>query len=354
MAGDQTQTIHDQVQQAISDQQTLSINGSGSHEFMLPDHAADSRIDMTAHSGIIDYQPTELTLKARAGTAIIDIQQTLAEQRQRLPTDFPMYSFKATLGGALAIGHTGSGRPFLGAIRDHILGASMINGFGHQLIGGAQVMKNVAGYDISRLLCGSRGTLGPVLDITVKVLPQPQLLQTRVFDMAENEAIESMNKIAGLALPVNACVHLDQRLYVRLEGSESGVRQASAKLGGEALPDSDLFWDSIQHQTHDFFQGRHPLWRVIVPATSSELELEHKHHSLIDWCGGLRWIYADQISQADFIHVSNLGGYIEGHRDAPPTEPASLMSPLQKQMHQNIKRSFDPSNIFNPALSGFN
>ena len=354
MSSDNKQQILQQVEQAVADKQTLSIHGSGSHAFMLTDYAEETSLDMTAHHGIIDYQPTELTLKARAGTRISDVQQTLAQQQQRLATDFPLYSAGTTLGGTIAIGHSGSGRPFLGGLRDGVLGVTLVNGLGHELSCGGQVMKNVAGYDISRLLNGSRGTLGPMLDITLKVLPQAQLQYTQVFAMDENEAIESMNKMAGLALPINACVHVDGKLYVRVEGSEADVRQAVGKLGGESLDDSAGFWASIQQQTHDFFQAGHPLWRVIVPSTTSELELEHKHHSMIDWCGGLRWIYADEISQSDFIHISNVGGYIEGHRNAAATDPTSLMSPLQKQMHQNIKQSFDPQNIFNPGLSRFN
>ena len=144
-------------------------------------------------------------------------------------------------------------------------------------------------------------------------------------------------------------------MLLRLEGTESGIAAAQQKLGGETLTDSHKLWDSLQRQTHDFFQPEQPLWRIIVPATAPKLELENAHQSLIDWCGGLRWIHADAITQADFIHISNLGGYLENFRSGSlkvgPTHPQDLMSALQRDMQQRIQRAFDPANIFNPALS---
>lgn len=357
MSTDHTQLIQQQVEQAIENNNPLSIQGSNSHVFMLPDYAAgydkQQIIDMTTHTGIIDYQPTELIIKARAGTTIAEIQQTLTQQNQQLPTDFPAYAPTATLGGAIAIGHSGSGRPFLGAIRDHVLGAGLINGAAEILTCGGQVMKNVAGYDISRLLCGSRGTLGPILDVTIKVQPSAESQQTQVFETDENRAISSMNELARRPLPVSAIVYFEEKLYLRLQGAESGVKQAAKTLGGDSLSDSAEFWDSIQQQSHVFFNPQHPVWRVIVPASTPELELEHKQHSLIDWCGGLRWIHADHITQTDFIHIDNMGGYIENHRGGPATNPSDLMTELQKQMHKKIKQAFDPQRLFNPVLSNF-
>ncbi|MCK4710781.1 MAG: glycolate oxidase subunit GlcE [Gammaproteobacteria bacterium] len=353
MSNDNTQSIQQQVEQTLQQKRALSIHGSGSHQFMLPVFTEDQKIDMSLHQGIIDYQPTELVIKARAGTPVSEIQQVLAEQQQQLATDFPIYDNSTTLGGAVAIGHSGSSRPFQGAIRDHILGAGLINGSAEILNFGGQVMKNVAGYDVSRLLAGSRGTLGPILDITQKVLPVPEQQVTIVFDMQENKAIEMMNKMAGHSLPITASAFHEQKLFIRLGGTDAGVSQAQRSLGGEALDNSRHFWLSIQQQTHEFFKSPHPLWRIIVPATTPELELEFQHKSLIDWCGGLRWIHADEITQTDFIHIRNMGGYIESHRTDTPTNPADLMSTLQQQMHVKIKTSFDPEGIFNPSLSLF-
>ena len=353
MSNDHTQTIQQQVAQALAEKRALSIHGSGSHDFMLPTFRESEVINMSQHQGIIDYQPSELTVKARAGTTLQQLQQVLAEGQQRLPTDIPHYSDSSTIGGALAIGHSGSGRPFLGALRDHTLGAGMINGQGQLLNCGGQVMKNVAGYDVSRLLAGSRGTLGPILDVTFKVLPIPEMQHSLLFEMAENQAIESMNRLAGRSLPITAAVFVDNQLVLRLEGTSAGVAQARETLGGETLSEGETFWQLIQNQRHTFFSDTQPLWRIVVPSATPRLELENEHKSLIDWCGGLRWIHSEEITQSDFIHVSNVGGYIEQHRGSHPTVPASLMNPLQKQMHRKIKQAFDPDNRFNPALSHF-
>jgi glycolate oxidase FAD binding subunit len=350
---DQTQHIQQQIETAVNDGHKLSIQASGSHDFMLPDYAESQQLDMSEHNGIIDYQPTELTLKARAGTPLTEIRDTLAKHQQRLATDIPQFSDDATIGGALAIGHSGSSRPFLGSLRDHVLGAGLINGRGELLNCGGQVMKNVAGYDVSRLLSGSRGTLGAILDITLKVTPQAEQQLTLSFEMTENQAIETMNKMAALPLPLSGCMYFDGQLFIRLQGSSSGIKQAQQTLGGELLGDYAGWWQDIQNQSLPFFQSAASLWRIIVPSTTPRLQLETEHKSLIDWCGGLRWIHANDFTQSDFIHISNMGGYVEKYRGENPTRPADLMSPLQRQMHTRIKQAFDPQQIFNPALSDF-
>ncbi len=318
---------------------------------MLADFSEKQKIDFSSHRGIIDYQPTELTLKARAGTPIIEIQTLLSEQQQQLATDFPVYNDRTTLGGAISVGYTGSGRPYLGAIRDHILGASLINGAGEHVNFGGQVMKNVAGYDVSRLLAGSRGTLGPILDITVKVLPVPQQQITLYFEIEQQAAIQTMNELAGKAVPITASIYVDNKMYLRLEGTRAGISQAKKTLGGKLLNNSKSFWQSIQQQTHDFFKRDIPLWRIIVPAMTDELKLEHEYRSMIDWCGGLRWVSCDCLTQKDIMNIKAKGGYIESHGNSTATSPSDLMSPLILQMHKKIKTAFDPENIFNPQLS---
>ena len=353
MNQDQTSQIQQQLAQAAADKQPLSIHASGSHQFMLPAFSEAGKIDMRQHTGVIDYQPTELTLKARSGTAISELTPLLLENNQRLPTDLPQYAEGCTLGGAIAVGHTGSGRPFHGAIRDHVLGATLINGHGELVQSGGQVMKNVAGYDVSRLLCGSRGTLGPILDITLKVLPQPETQVTLVFEKDMASAILSMNQLAGQALPVTAAVFYQGQLIIRLQGTESGVRHAQHNIGGDEMQEDQPFWQSIQQQTHAFFSNAEALWRVILPAGCAPLALHNEHHSLVDWCGGLRWIDSSAISASDRDKISQMGGYIEAHRGNPATHPASLMNSLQQKMHQKIKQAFDPEYRFNPRLSRF-
>jgi len=353
MSTDSTQHIHDQVRAAISNASPVSIHGSGSHAFMLGDFAESSRIDMTAHSGIIDYQPSELTIKARAGTALAEINDTLAEKGQRLATEIPRLSGNATFGGALATGLTGSGRPFLGAVRDHVLGAGLINGKGEIINCGGQVMKNVAGYDISRLLAGSRGNLGPILDITLKVLPIPQKQLTLAFAMDETAAIETMNKMAGKPMPVTACAYIGGRLHLRLEGSQSGVDHAAQQLAGDTVDNGAEIWAGLSNLSHDFFTGDATLWRIIAPATARLPYPDKDHERLIDWCGGLRWIKSTALDDNDFGAIRRVGATVERFRGGQTTRPAQLMSALQKKLHRRVKHAFDPKLLFNPALSDF-
>ena len=347
--------LQQQLRDAIAHKAAVSVHGSGSHDFLLGDFAEAERLELSRHRGIVDYQPTELTLRARAGTPLREIEQVLAEGRQQLPTDFPRFSDDASLGGAVAIGHSGTARPFRGAIRDHVLGVQLLGDDGEILHFGGQVMKNVAGYDVSRLLCGSRGSLGAMLEITLKVIPMPALTRTLAFEEDEDEAIRVMNRLAGRQLPISGQLYLDGRLLLRLEGSEAGVLQAARELGGETLDETEAeaLWQGVRDHSHPFFRNDEPLWRVILPTATPKLELEADHRGLIDWGGGLRWIHAAELGAADFEHVRNVGGYLEPFRGQRPGRPADLMQPLQRKLHRRIKKAFDPGNIFNPKLSNF-
>jgi glycolate oxidase FAD binding subunit len=333
----------------------VSLHGSGSHGFLLGDFAEGERLELVGHRGILDYQPTELTIRARAGTPLVEIEQALAEGGQQLPTDFPRFAAGATLGGAVAIGHSGPARPFRGAIRDHVLGIRLLGDDAGILHFGGQVMKNVAGYDVSRLMCGSRGSLGALLEITLKVIPRPEQERTLVFEEDEDEAIRAMNRLAGLQLPISGQAHVDGRFHLRLQGSRAGVAQAAARLGGETLDPAtaDAFWRGLNEQSHPFFNDDEPLWRIVVPTATPRLELECEHRSLIDWGGGLRWLHARDFTDADSAHVRNVGGFAEVFRGGRPSPPAATMSPLLRKLHRRVKKAFDPGNIFNPKLSNF-
>ncbi len=356
---DRSEALQQQIRDARAEGAALSVHGSGSHGFLLGDFSETRRLELAAHRGILDYQPTELTVKARAGTPLAELRAALAEGGQRLATDFPALADTATLGGALAIGLTGPARPFQGALRDGVLGVTLLDAEGEILHFGGQVMKNVAGYDVSRLLCGSRGCLGVMLDITLKVMPLPESSVTLGFAEGEASAIHDMNHLAGQPLPLTAAAWLDGQLLLRLEGSAAGVEAAAAELlrerDGQRLDPGEAIrlWDGINHQEHDFFAGDRPLWRVVVPPTTPPLELEGDHPMLIDWCGGQRWLRADALSEADLAHVRNVGGWVEGFRGAPPGSPAGQMTAAQRKLHRRVKQAFDPGNIFNPCLSNF-
>ena len=356
MPNDLTTLILDQVKRALKEKQALSIHGSGSCDFLQPEYKETLHLDMSQHSGILDYQPTELNIKARAGTPIVEIQQALAEQHQRLPTDFPSYAETTTLGGAIAIGHTGPTRPFQFAIRDHVLGASLIDGRAEILHCGGQVMKNVAGYDVSRLLTGSRGTLGPILDLTIKVLPIAEQSITLCLELDENEAIQQMNHLAGLSLPLAATLFYQRTLYIRLEGTSSGLQHARQKIGGELLENAETFWQQIIRHQHEFFQQSTALWRVIVPTAQASFKLEHQQDSMIDWCGGLRWVSADTVTQQDKESIAQCGGSFSAFRHQPDDSAlicADQITELAQQIQRKVKTAFDPEQRFNPRLSHF-
>lgn len=356
MSDDQTQKILELVSTAISDNKTLSIHASGSHDSIQPDFRESIQLDLQTHSGILDYQPTELNIKARAGTTISEIKQTLSQHQQRLPTDFIAHSPSATLGGAIAVGQSGSSRPFQGAIRDHILGASLIDGRAELLHCGGQVMKNVAGYDVSRLLTGSLGTLGPILDLTIKVLPVAEQFITLSLEQSEDQAIQLMNRLAGRPLPIAASLYYENTLYIRLEGIASGVQNAREVIGGESIQNPQVFWDSIQQQQHLFFQSTTPLWRVVTPTSQPAFKLQNQEDMMIDWCGGLRWISARQITAQDIQFIQDIGGSIQPFRYVPGDlnwKPYRQISALSQDMQRKVKKAFDPQHLFNPRLSMF-
>ena len=343
---DLTKTLVEQVQSYLGNQQYFSIHGGKSFDFLLGDYSEQHQIDMSAHCGIIDYQPSELFIKMHAGTRICEVQQKLKKQNQQLPTDFPQFSAQATIGGAIALGLTGSSRPFYGAIRDHILGCGLINGKAELLKFGGQVMKNVAGYDISRLLSGSCGTLGIIMDVTLKVIPAAESNTTLVLDMDAVEAISNMQRLARLPLPVSACAYLNQQLFVRLSGNLQGVNSAVKTVGGEKLKQAELFWTSINNHQHDFFQPGDNLWRVILPANSPPLLADSE--PLIDWCGGQHWYHCDSASRVQQA-TRQAGGYASRFRKGAP-HYLHIENSRVKQLQQKIKQAFDANNYFNPAL----
>ena len=353
MSHDCGQSIHEQVKQAIGERHALSIHGAGSHAFMPGEFAEAQRIDMTAHRGIIDYQPSELTLKARAGTPIDEINRTLTEQGQRLATEVPVFGEGATLGGALATGLTGSGRPFLGAVRDHVLGARLVNGHGEIIDCGGQVMKNVAGYDVSRLVAGAWGALGVILEVSMRVAPQWQTQQTLCFSMAAPEAVQFCRDIARRYLPISGTWWADDRLYLRLSGTHAAVQSAVDELGGEKdlnAASSEAFWDAVRDHAHAFFKPRLEqqesadvkLWRIVVPPGAPVPRAEPGVLA-IEWGGGLRWWWH---ADADEVHR-----YAREHRGWAWAlgEPVALDA-AQRKLMSNIKAAFDPDGVLHSPL----
>jgi glycolate dehydrogenase FAD-binding subunit len=345
---DIAQQLAEAVKAAARRRAPLAIAGGGSKRFYTGE-IAGAKLDVTGHRGIVDYEPTELVVTARAGTPLAEIEAALAEKGQMLGFEPPHFGAAATLGGTIACGFSGPRRPYAGAARDFVLGAAIVNGQGEVLHFGGRVMKNVAGYDASRLMAGALGTLGVLLDISLKVLPRPAKEVTLSFGMPAAKAIGTMNAWAGQPLPLSAACHAGDTLYVRLSGSELGVRAAQARLGGAAVDNGDEFWRGLREQRQDFFRDGPPLWRLSVPPAAPPLTLPGEW--LIDWGGAQRWIRTD--APPDQVHrvAARVGGHAslfrETHRrpNALPPLPAPLLA-----LHRRLRQAFDPAGILNREL----
>jgi len=335
------------VKTAAAARGPLAIRGGGTKRFYTGE-LRGNLLDVTGHRGVVSYEPTELVITARAGTPLAAVEAALAEKGQMLGFEPPHFGAAATLGGTIACGFSGPRRPYSGSARDFVLGATIVNGKGEIVRFGGQVMKNVAGYDISRLMVGAFGTLGVLLDVSLKVLPKPAREITLAFEMPADKAIATMNAWAGQPLPLSGACHLGDTLYMRLSGSEPGVRAAHTKLGGEVVETGAEFWRELREQEHGFFRDDTPLWRLSVPPATLPIDLPGK--SCLDWGGAQRWLKsaapADDIRRA----AERAGGYAGLFRGAE-TKVAGrfILAPNLAALSRHIKQAFDPSALLNPA-----
>jgi glycolate oxidase FAD binding subunit len=341
--------LHQQVLDALPNATPLNITGGGSKSFLT--RATQTQpIDVSAHRGIVEYDPRELVLTARSGTTLKEIETTLSEAGQMLafePPHFgPIGTLDATLGGTIACALSGPRRPYSGSARDFVLGCQLLNGRGEILRFGGQVMKNVAGYDVSRLMAGAHGTLGIMLELSLKVLPRPAASITVARECSEVEAIESMSALLSKPYPVDgACYHGD-RCYVRISGSAQAVKDTRTKIPGDVLPDADAFWHALREHQLPFFHHRSTLYRVMVKPATPPLSIDGAW--LLDWGGAQRWLYSDEDIASIRHHVELVGGHVTVFRGNKKTE--EIFQPLAAPLltiHQRLKASFDPKNIFN-------
>ena len=334
------------LRHASRDAVPLSIRGSGSKAFYgrtIP--AGEFRVG--DYAGVVDYSPSELVITARAGTPLATLETLLAQENQMLAFEPPRFGAGATLGGTVACGLSGPRRPYAGAVRDHVLGITCLNGTGKRLRFGGQVMKNVAGYDISRTLAGSLGTLAVLLDISLKVLPRPETELSLQREATAAEAITLFNRWAGSPLPVSGACHHDGRLTVRLSGFEPGVKAAAHALGGEELRAADAFWEGLREHRLAFFDDPAPLWRLSVPPATPPLALEGE--DLIDWGGAQHWVKTGLQANALRQAAAAAGGHALRFRHGDGNDvfhplPAALLA-----LHRRLKQSFDPVGILNPG-----
>jgi len=347
MQTDRSTELQTAVRAAITDKIPLRIVGGSSKRF-YGRATTGTPLSTVEHRGIVHYEPSELILTARAGTPLAEIEAALATHNQMLPFEPPHFGPAATLGGTIACGISGPRRPYTGAVRDFVLGVKLINGRGEIVKFGGEVMKNVAGFDIQRLMAGALGTLGLLLEVSLKVLPKPQHETTLTFDCTTRQALTRLMEWNAQPLPFSGACHDGTRLYVRLSGSASGVTACQRKIGGDVLSDDQQFWHKLREHQHDFFKDDGLLWRLSVPPAAPLLNLPGQ--SYLDWGGALRWL--KNPLPADVIRASavKLGGHATlfrgGERTGSVFHP---LSPALLALHKRLKNSFDPHNIFNPG-----
>jgi glycolate oxidase FAD binding subunit len=367
-----------QVRAAAAAGAPLRIRGGGSKDFYGQSLQGEV-LDMRALAGVVSYEPSELVVTARAGTPLAELEALLALQGQCLPFEPPHFGPHATVGGMVASGLSGPARASVGAVRDYLLGVQLINGQGECLSFGGQVMKNVAGYDVSRLMAGALGTLGVLLEVSLKVLPVAPAEATLQCHLPQQQALDLLNRWGGQPLPLNAScwVHDDTAspaqdlLFVRLRGAVAAVEAACPRmiadvqaLGGAAVQmdnaQAAADWVACREQTLPFFaQPPSPgacLWRLSLPQTTPALDLPFEQ--LVEWHGALRWLWAPASAALQLRQVAEkAGGHATLFRraagapadssvEAPVFTP---LTPVQARIQHALKKQFDPAGIFNPG-----
>ncbi|WP_050470158.1 glycolate oxidase subunit GlcE [Herbaspirillum chlorophenolicum] len=336
--------------QRIAQGKPLQIRGGGTKDWYGQAPSGEV-LDTRAYSGIIDYEPTELVITARCGTTLAEIDAALEKNNQMLAFEPPRFDGAATVGGMVAAGLSGPARGWAGAVRDFVLGAVLMDAQGEELHFGGQVMKNVAGYDVSRLLAGSLGTLGLILQVSLKVLPKPFASSTRVFEINQEGALRLLNQWGGQPLPLAASAWSNNVLTIRLAGAQAAVDAAVKKLGGSELSNGDDFWRDLREQTHAYFANPDaPLWRLSVPSVAPPVDLPGAQ--LVEWGGAQRWLRPQGLVDAVAIRAAALavGGSASLHRGGD--KAIGVFHPLQpavEKIHRNLKAQFDPAGIFNPG-----
>ncbi|MDX2507341.1 MAG: glycolate oxidase subunit GlcE [Gammaproteobacteria bacterium] len=358
---DRSDELQASVVKAFADNTPLRIQGGNTKAF-YGNALSGETLDLSGHNGVRSYEPTELVISAYAGTPLKEIAAILDEQNQMLAFEPPGFGDAATLGGTIACNLSGPRRAYSGAARDFVLGTRVLNGKGEILSFGGEVMKNVAGYDVSRLMSGAMGTLGVILDVSLKTIPKPEAEMTLVQTMDAAKALKKLSQWSRLPLPLSASCIDKQQLYLRLSGTEEGLQAAKSLLGGEQLTtvDSDSFWQSIKEQQYDFFlQDRavdeHSLWRLSVAPNAAELDIVGD--TLYEWGGALRWLKSNAAAEKIRNSVTPLQGHairFRNYADSDGSEKDSseeVFHPLPAhllKLHQNLKQAFDPKGILNP------
>jgi len=349
------QTLIDRVQAARADKTPLAITGGGTKAF-YGEAAQGEPLDLRPLAGISSYEPSELVVTVRAGTPLATLEAALAEQGQCLPFEPPRFGPASTVGGMVAAGLAGPARAAVGGVRDYVLGASLLNGRAELLSFGGQVMKNVAGYDVSRLLAGSMGVLGVLCEVSLKVLPQPVASATLRFELDQAAALRQLNTWGGQPLPLNASAWWDGMLVLRLAGAAAAVQSATRRLGGETIDPALAagFWTGLRDHTDEFFTAAATavargatLWRLSVPQTAAPLALPGEQ--LVEWGGAQRWVVTTAAGATLRETAAAAGGHATAFRGSKAGGVLAPLSAPLARIHREMKAAFDPDRIFNPG-----
>ncbi len=349
--------LQQQVQSSIDLRSPLLIRGGDSKSFYGRAPVETSNIlEMKNHTGIINYDPTELVVTVRAGTRLLDLELLLEKNQQILSFEPPVFNQQSTIGGVVAAGISGPRRAFSGSIRDTILGVEMINGDGKIVKFGGEVMKNVAGYDMSRLMVRSMGTLGVILNVSLRVMPKPEKEISLILDATQGEGLAYCKQWRTQHLPLSATSWYRGKLYARLSGSEITIEAALQKLSQqmsfELLEDDVFFWRSIRNQQHAFFNKiSKPLWRLSLPINTPVIA-RFEGDLLLEAGGTQRWMSNNAPENIIRAVVGRHAGYatiFNGQQHLPEVPPFPVLAPELHKLQKNLKRKLDPQNIFNPG-----
>ena len=346
----------DQIQTARARRTPLRIQGGGTKDF-YGEAPRGEVLSLRDLAGISSYEPTELVVTARAGTPLAELEAALADKGQCLPFEPPRFAPGGTVGGMVAAGLSGPARIAVGALRDYVLGVSLLNGRGELLSFGGQVMKNVAGYDVSRLISGSWGVLGVIAEVSLKVLAVPADTATLEFEWDEQRCLDELARLRARPVPLHASAWYEGRLRIRLAGSGAAVRHARGHLGGVAVDreDADRFWRDLRDHRGEFFAlppeelaGGVGLWRLSVPPTAPRFSFPGRQ--LIEWSGAQRWWRTTATQEAVRAAAASAGGHASLVRAAAkPGGAFTSVSGALLQIHHSLKSAFDPDRILNPG-----
>lgn len=347
---DDSAALAERIRQAGADGTPLRIVG-GDTRYFYGREVVGNVLTTHEHCGISFYDPIELVVSVRAGTPLAELDATLAAQGQMLPFEPPRYGMASTVGGMVATGLSGPRRPWAGSVRDFVLGTRVINHEGIEQRFGGEVMKNVAGYDLSRLMVGAQGTLGLISEVSFKVLPQPGAIHSLHLELPLDEAQRRLAEWGREPLPISAATWLEGALHLRLEGGPSSVAATRARIGGDDL-DND-FWTALRDQRLSFFTaGSLPLWRLSLPHRALSLELAgiDEREMIHDWAGAQRWLRADLDAETVCRAAKAAGGHATCYGPRPDAvEPFTPLPEVLLKYHRNLKAQLDPKGIFNPG-----